>query len=134
MKLLSLFFVFLFAQTTFANEQLTCILGSGGETTSYTFEFDYDATEEFFLEDYSDRNINLDLSFGISLDCDGQKNCFLNLVIDSQIVEDEVGSLGVEFEMTDGNAIVLEEELTDAPDKKDYTLVCDFVTNTNLIK
>lgn len=98
---------------------LTCKLTSGqdqhivslGLNEGYTYQDEYKTIGEDF-----------DLGLIMDNDCEGNE-CQTSLVITSQIVEDEVGSTAFKFKKS-AQGVIYQEILKNAPDKRDYTLIC----------
>lgn len=109
----------LISANAWAAPTLTCSLLSGANS----------GTIAMVLEDRSvtiDEQVNvgeeLDLGLILTAECEGE-NCVADALIVSAIVEDEVGDIGFEFKKST-QGVVLRENLTKAPDKRDYELVC----------
>lgn len=98
---------------------LSCKLVSGQDqhivslllNEGYTYQDEYQTLGEDF-----------DLGLILDSECQGNE-CQASLVITSQIVQDEVGSTGFRFQKSEVG-VVYQETLEDAPDKRDYELIC----------
>jgi hypothetical protein len=120
MKLVFSISLLLILSNTFA-ENLVCTLQSGAEKTSVVAPF---AELEEGYGEFFDENGVQDLSFDMVLEC-SEKTCVADIIIYSQILEDEAGSTGFEFSSTPSSkGKVFTDKITNTPDGKDYTLYC----------
>ena len=103
-------------------ENVVCSLQTGNQKTSVVAKFS-DLDEYGYGEFFDEKGVE-DLSFNFSLDC-SDSECEAGVIIDSQMVEDEVGSTGFGFERkASEKGLVFTDKLTNAPDGKDYVFDC----------
>lgn len=102
--------------------EVTCVLRQGNQESKATInqsELDSDG----YAYKYS-LGAEFDLSMNLELYCEGTK-CEGNIIIDSQILEDEAGGTGFDFDFNQTRAGEIHSEtVTGAPDGLEYNLKC----------
>jgi hypothetical protein len=102
-------------------ENVTCVLASGQEKSVAVAEFSEMEDDYIFVES---SDANFDLSFTLEGECYDDK-CEIYSTFDSQILEDEAGQIGFELDLVqDKYGRVFGEEVTNAPDGRDYGFYC----------
>lgn len=116
-----------FSNNVFA-DAITCNLKSGQDTQAATINLS-ETEQDGYVDEYAVSDAVYDLNFIMTASCE-EKECLIDITLDSGILESEVGSTAFEFTRSGKNRELLREAITGAPDKRNYEIYCNYNKQT----